>query len=99
MIISDDNISFSISTIQECINELNDTDISNKSKYMDILVAERLRKCNDLYIEDYRKNMNKLIEYIEADMVSIRDIPRMMKKVSRNMRSLYVTENAIYSIL
>lgn len=98
MILSEDNIRLDVNTIKECMEEIGDKRV-NKKEFMDRVVADRLKVCNERYLEDYENEMKNVIRNINLGRLSLKDMLRYMKKVSRSTKSIYSTELFIYNSL
>lgn len=98
--IDSNNISFDIDIIKDCISDMSgNIDEDNRSKFFDSIVVDRLDKCNKQYLDEYDRDLDRLLSLIEDGDISMNNILRSIKKIGRHTRTLYNIEMSIYNII
>lgn len=96
MIITENNICFNIDTIKECMDEL--VSIDNKKEYFNMLVQERLEKCNKVYIEEFNNKLDNLIRDV-SKCDNLKVMSRTLVKLSKLLSNLCSAELTLYKVL
>lgn len=95
--ITEDNLSFDISIISECINEMHS--VEDKDKYFSDIVSDRFAECNRVYLDDFDSALNELYDCVVADNFNMRRMPTVMCKLDKLAKNLYKTQLSLYKIL
>lgn len=97
--ITEDNLSFDINIINECINEMHSTEVKDKDKYFSDIVSERFTECNRVYMDEFDTVLNNLYDYIVSDEFNMKRIPSVMTRLDKLAKTLYKTQLSLYKIL
>lgn len=92
------DLSFDIDTINECIRELSEDRITDRKDYFNLMVVERIDRCNREYMNDFDNELSKIMEAIDNNC-SIVYIAKLINKISRVTRGLYNSEITLYKVL
>lgn len=73
--------------------------VEDKKKFLSELVLDRQAHCNDVYLEEYDRALDQIVDGIFEKDVSIDVLGKLLKKLCKMSNDTYKSQISLYRIL